>query len=114
MTWVRLDDAMPDHPKVQGISDKAFRWLVKSWCHAARFTTDGHLADGYVKQVPPAVRRELLASGLWESNGSTGLVVHDYLDFNPSKQTIQDAKNKKAEAGRKGGLAKAANTQHAA
>lgn len=111
MTWVRLDDAMPDHPKIDGLTDRAFRWLIRSWCHAARYHTDGHLPASYTKRVPPRVRDELLDAGLWHQNGSNGLEVHDFLAYNPSQETIAEARRKKAEAGRLGGLAKQANAK---
>jgi hypothetical protein len=41
MTWVRLDDQFPDHPKVVNLSDRAFRLHVWGICYSARFLTDG-------------------------------------------------------------------------
>jgi hypothetical protein len=41
MSWVRLDDSFPEHPKVIALTDAAFRAHVRGLCYAGRFLTDG-------------------------------------------------------------------------
>ena len=104
--WVKIDDGFADHPKVVGLSDKAFRRHITAMCYAARHLTDGH--------IPPPIAgsdkatRELVAAGIWDTNG-TGYSIHDYLAYQPTRDEVEERRKARAEAGRRGGLAKARN-----
>lgn len=92
MTWVKLDDAMPNHPKVVGLSVHAKWSLIEFWCHAAQYRTDGHISEGVAKRIArPKVIAELVDGGLVHRNG-TGWVIHDWLEHNIS---AADAKKKR-------------------
>lgn len=103
MTWARIDDHFPEHPKVVGISDRAFRVHIAALCYAARYLTDGHIP----KAVPSALGArtrdiaELVGAALWEPNGDS-YVIHDYLDYNPSRAAVEAERARKATAGAKG------------
>ena len=64
MTWIKLDDNAVDHPKVAGLTDKAFRWWVRGMSYASRFLTDGVLPMVFWKQAPSQIRVELSSFGL--------------------------------------------------
>lgn len=88
MAWVRIDDGAMTHPKIVGLTDRAFRLWVwgLSYCQQ-------HLTDGLI--TPEAVPGRLkLAIGdltgkkkLWEPH-DVGYKVHDYLDWNDSRETV--------------------------
>lgn len=109
MTWARLDDSFPDHPKILGISDRAFRVHVSAICLSARLRSDGLVATASQKQLraTPKVVRELLDAGLWE-DAEGGFIIHDYLKYNPSRESIEAKSEARAESGRSGGRASAA------
>lgn len=89
--WVKLDDDFADHPKVVGLSDKAFRAYVSGLCYCARQLTDGHIPSRMVKALAPGRSgTELEQAGLWIQNGS-GVVVHDYLEFQPATSHVTAA-----------------------
>jgi hypothetical protein len=109
VTWVKLDDHFADHPKILGLSDGAYRAFVDGLCYSARFLTDGHIPTAAVKVVTrrrPKPVAELIKAGLWEQNGD-GVIVHDYLEFQPSRSEVEAKHLARASAGRSGGLAKA-------
>ena len=56
MSWVRLDDNFPNHPKVVGLSDQAFRLYISGLCYASHYLTDGLI-------IEPAVGASTWASG---------------------------------------------------
>src|SRR6266705_2800835 len=92
MAWVRLDDGYPEHPKVDRVGPLA-AWLnVCAWAYCARNLTDGFVPDGRVDQLA-AVQKprhlvELLLEGkLWERVPG-GFLVHDFLDYNPSREQV--------------------------
>lgn len=89
MPWVKLDDHFPDHPKVESLSDGAFRLHVSGMCHAARHLSDGRIRPGRVSRLmdgyKPRYLDELLTAGVWERNG-TGYLIHDFTEWNKTKQ----------------------------
>lgn len=104
MSWLKLDDSFPEHEKVADLTDKAFRVHVSALCYAARNLTDGHLPRSVVKTLTlgkAAPITELLAVGLWDNNGN-GYLIHDYLDYNPSREHVQAERERRQSAGRKG------------
>ena len=103
MTWTRLDDRFPEHPKVVGISNAAFRLHVTALCYASRYQTEGHLPPAALRVIGGRKQlvQELVNAQLWELNGQAWL-IHDYLDYNPSREQLQQANEQKRIAGAKG------------
>jgi 5-methylcytosine-specific restriction endonuclease McrA len=92
MPWVRIDENAMDHPKVVSLSDGAFRLWVTGLAHCQRFLTDGVITAQAMRSLRAhtAKRRdEILASGLWD-RVEDGVQVHDYLEWNDSRQTVMD------------------------
>ena len=106
-TYITVHDGMPEHPKVEGLSDGAFRLLVTCWCWCSRNLTDGFIASAsWDKRGTPKARRELIEAGLIERTEG-GVQMHDYLEHQRSAEQVADLRNKRAEAGSKGGKTKA-------
>lgn len=114
MTWARLDDHFPDHPKVAPLSDAAFRLHVAGICHAARLLTDGLLAEAdvprLVRNYRPKALKELLEE-VWHGPNhecprcpqpAPGyLLIHDYTVSNPSRQRVAEERQATAERKRR-------------
>ena len=87
--WVKLDDGLPDNPKVEELSDGAFRLYVSALCHAQRHLTDGHLKATRVSRLIPRFKtsyvEELITAQLWEMNG-TGYEIHDFEAWNKTRE----------------------------
>lgn len=90
MSWVRLDDAMPDSLKVAPLSDAAFRAYVTSICYCARVLSDGFIPGKKARELAgrPRVVQEITDAGLWELVDS-GFRVHDYLVYNPTRAQVE-------------------------
>lgn len=100
MTWVKLDDGFTDHPKVVGLSDKAFRVHVRALCYCARFAPGvGTIPATALPQLgaTKAVVAELIKARLWDEEDGA-LTVHDFSEYHPKP-------DKRAAAGRLGGVA---------
>lgn len=98
MTWVRLDDSFADHPKVRALSPSAFRAHVVVLCYCARHLTDGAVAGPILASLGVRGKdtAELVRARLWhETDG--GIVVHDYLEYNPSRSDVEDQRRAAAE-----------------
>lgn len=107
MTWVNLDDQMPEHPKIISLSDGAFRLHVSAIAYANRFLTDGIVHAETVNRLMPRYRKayldELLARMLWlEVIPAKTYEIHDYLDWNKSRADVEKRRQVRADAGRKG------------
>ena len=92
MAWVRLHDAAMTHPKVGQLSDKAFRLWVWGLSHCQMYLTDGLIGTD---SIPPRLKRaldDLVSVGLWEAHAG-GFRVHDYLDWNDSKDVVMQKRN---------------------
>lgn len=88
MPYLNMDDNFPDHPKVDGLSDGAFRLHVSAMCYAAKHLTDGYIPPERVARLTPRHKAshvtELIKAGLWVQH-DTGHKIHDYLDWNKSR-----------------------------
>lgn len=104
MTWVKLDADFPEHPKVVDLSDDAFRAFIGGLCYCNHYLTDGRITPGAIRRLASRrVATELVDAGLWEQNGS-GVIVHDYLEYQFSRSEVEANREARASAGRKGGL----------
>lgn len=104
MTWVRLDDNMPMHPKILEVGHDA-AWLhVCGIAYCSRLLTDGRIPSAAVSMLGGPVKAlpKLLAAGLWQQDGSDYVVV-GYLDWNPSRADVERKRDDRAEAKRMAG-----------
>ena len=94
MTWVRLDDQFADHPKVTGLSCEAFRLHITAMCWTSAQLTDGVVPFQAMRRLgwfcddPQTAASELVESGAWDLHPD-GYTIHDYLDYNPSREQVQ-------------------------
>ena len=91
MTWIKLDNRAVDHPKVAGLTDKAFRWWIRGLCYASAFLTDGILPRVFWGQIPKQVRAELTNARLWVFD-DPDLRIHDYLGHQSSREAVDRKK----------------------
>lgn len=101
MTWAKLDDQMPDHPKVVEAGPLA-SWLnICGICYCSRYLTDGFIPAGQIRRLADvdnalALAQRLVEVGMWEV-AEGGYRVHDYLTYNPSAESVRRERAKTAE-----------------
>jgi hypothetical protein len=107
--WAKIDDGFFDHPKARAAGKDGRALFLASLCWAGRSQLEGVIdrsvlqllaAKAEVKAVPTA--RRLVEVRLWEVHPD-GWLIHDYLDYNPSADKVKEIRDKRAEAGRRGG-----------
>lgn len=113
MSWFRCDDGLADHPKVMALGElrrPALGLWTMCGTYCSRHLTDGFVsrsvvlmyADRDIKKLTDA----LVKAGLFiPADG--GWVLHDYLDWNPSRAKVLRDRAKKQAAGQAGGQASA-------
>jgi hypothetical protein len=119
MTWFKVDDNLHSHSKIRKVlaDDPAALalWTVAgSW--SSDNLTDGLIPDHQLPWLMPALAdelaRKLVTAGLWR-RVKGGYQFHqwsadgDGTKRNPTREEVENERRKKAEAGRKGGLARA-------
>jgi hypothetical protein len=106
MAYAKFDDGFSDHPKNRGLSDSAFRLHVSAILHCSRFLTDGVILTESLPDLYPIRRKsgpnrdvnQLLERGLWrEIAGGSGYVIHDYLEWNDSREKVEKRRAAAAE-----------------
>lgn len=120
MAWAKIDDKFFSHPKVRSAGRDA------TLLHLAALTyCNEHLTDGFIQEesipyiamlafidVEDAKQNlsKLLSVGLWEECEG-GYLVHDYLEYNPTREMVEETRAARAEAGKRGGEAKTPEKQ---
>lgn len=113
MPYLNMDDNFADHPKVEALSDAAYRLHTASMLYCAKYTTNGYITPRQVAKrtatYRPALVRELLAAGVWHDLGEGcgtkhcpvgregAYLIHDYLEWNKSEAWWTDKRRKDAE-----------------
>lgn len=116
MTWVRLDEEFPDHPKVAAAGPLA-AWLhVCALAYCNRYLTDGFVPAGQVAKLADFsglrvkvgdLAGRLVDVDLWEA-AEGGYRVHDFHDYQPSRAAVEADRRSKQEAKSRAGRAGAA------
>lgn len=108
---------MPIHRKVAALSDAAYRLYDEALHWSARNLADGAIAAAELKDVSkrgqPKYAAELVGRRLWHPageecpspkcppGGPDGWVIHDYWDYQPSREKALREKEAKAERQRR-------------
>jgi hypothetical protein len=127
MTWVKIDDQFPNHPKLLAAGPLAMLLNICALCYAGQYLTDGFIPHAAVAKLvnlngiseatggvpgmfecmdePDAyvLAARLVAVNLWEEVPG-GYQIHDYLEYNPSRAEVKAKQNEWRESGRRGGL----------
>ncbi|RBQ00050.1 hypothetical protein [Bifidobacterium xylocopae] len=107
MTWFKVDDNLPRNPKMIQASLSAIGLWVEAGAWASASQTDGQVLKRVLRTLHPDATEEdaqtLVDVGLWEDNGDYWQ-IHDFLDYNPSKDEVEAEKARKTAAGKLGGI----------
>jgi hypothetical protein len=121
MTWSRFDDAARKHPKALMAGNDAWGFWCAAIMYSNQYGTDGFIPDvALATQVLPVPIAKSKAKKLAEAccaavtaPGGPGLfvrdeerggyVIHDFLDWNPSKAETDEKRKKDRERKKPGG-----------
>jgi hypothetical protein len=103
MTWFKVDDSFHSHPKALAASPAALGlWVVAgSWSGAN--LSDGFVPDHVLPRLLPdaaSLAKELVAIGLWK-RARGGYRFHDWGDFNPKRDDVEEERKAARERMRK-------------
>jgi hypothetical protein len=107
VSWFKLDDQFPRHPKVLQISAETAWLFVAGGCYCAQYLTDGIIPKAAVAGLTTARKWQVCAEslvrvGLWHDRGDY-YEIHDYLDYNPTREEVENVRQQARERRAKGG-----------
>lgn len=92
MTWIRIDDTLPDHPKLIGLPDNAFRLYITILCYSSRYLTDGFIPAPVADRLGHAgTFGELNVAGLIEPLDD-GWQIGNYSEYQSTKADVEERK----------------------
>lgn len=112
MVYLNLDDNYPDHPKIEALSDAAYRFHGSAMFYAARFQLDGYLTQPQLRarqRWSTRTERELIDGALLHPPGEGcgtktcppgapgQYLLHDFLEWNKSRSWWDEKRKKDAE-----------------
>ena len=106
MSWVKVDDGLPDHPKFLALGrDRlaAIGALVTMLAYCNRYLTDGAVPRAAAQRIPVRLLARLQRVGVIDP-AEDGWTIHDYNDYQPSKAEVLTLRAARSEAGRRGGI----------
>lgn len=111
MPYLNLDDNYPDHPKVEALTDAAYRLHGAAMFYAARFRLDGYLTRGQLRarnRWSPKTEAELIDERLMHAPGEPcesrhcpdddgrRYRLHDFFQWNKSRDWWDEEREKAA------------------
>lgn len=104
MTWFFVDDAWHCHPKVIAAGNAAAGLWARCGSYCSQQNLEGRIPKLLARAYGTRAEiNRLVAVGLWIDDGDC-YVMHDWTDYNQSRQAAMERRSKRAEAGRLGGL----------
>jgi len=106
----RIDDGFRDHPKFIDATCAAIGLWIGAIAYCCKHATDGVLPKAALPRLAPretpkqrdAMVEELLDSGAWEQHSERTYYIHDFLDWNDSREDVR----RRREAGRRGAMSR--------
>lgn len=100
MSWLRIDDGMPEHHKLLALPRKDRYTWIELLCYVARQGNGGHVPSGVVdllRYVTPGFLKSCVQVGLLDDTDE-GLQVHDWHIYNPKVETESELDDRVREA----------------
>lgn len=108
MSWLKISDDLPMHPKVLALQRRGQLAALSPWtlalARAGQQGTDGVVDRDYLQLMFGDLSEHaaaLVDVGLWDT-AEDGWRIHDFADYNPTSQAQAEVSAKRREAGKKG------------
>ena len=97
LPWFRLDDSFHSHPKILMAGNEAVGLYVRCGTYAAQHLTNGFIPDEVALLYGTCELAEVLVrTKLWRRTRG-GWQMPDYLEYNPSRETVDNERRANAE-----------------
>lgn len=99
MDWFKVDAAIWANPKVEDLTDRAYRAMTYVWGYAMQRETGGSVPHNIARLIPrvtPKALTELEEQGFIDRNGN-GWHIHDWDHHQAEALAIQEKRKKDAD-----------------
>lgn len=108
--WIKLETGFATHPKILEAGPECLALQIRAICYAAQNQTDGYIPSAAIPMLTAGLDeetkwdREMVAYQLWDEfpDHPNGYFIHDYLDWNVSKNDLMILRKKQSQGGKKG------------
>lgn len=109
MTWFKIDDKSSFHPKILAVGNEVWGAVCRAGAWSSSQLTDGKIPWAIATKIAPkSVWKKAFFSQLCEPTDDPKFFqLHDYLDWNQSREQVLQLRALRSEAGRAGGKQKA-------
>ena len=105
--YIRIDVALPDHEKIDRLSDKAFRTLIELWCWCGYHLNDEFVREAKSKTFGSKTARTA-SRPRWAEPVNGGYMMHDFVGPNGHQRSRAEAEEKRAQRSEAGKASAAA------
>lgn len=100
-TWIRIDDTMPDNPKIVAAGGAAAWLYTCSIAYSSRCLTDGFIPTGIAPRLTDfenttELAARLVANGLWKTVDG-GWQIHDYAEHQRTAAEVEEQRSEARE-----------------
>lgn len=104
-TWIKIDDGLPEHPKVAAAGHLAAWLYICGLAYCSRRLTNGAIPKAIVSRLsdvprPQKAADRLVEVGLWHDRGNH-YEVHDYMEHQRSAEQVTEFREAARERKRK-------------
>jgi len=121
MPWFKVDDQSTFHKKVVAAGNSAWGALVRMGAHSCAQMSDGRVPKTVARLIAtPKELQRLVNVGLLTRLGDDyaimpgGYEIHDFLDYNPSREELEAQQSRKSSAGKLGNARRWGSRPHVA
>jgi hypothetical protein len=108
MPWVKLDDSFDAHKKARKAGLEALGLHLRALSNAGK-ELDDHVDREWVRErggpKGEKLAQQLVEARLWETNGD-GWIIHDFFDFNPTREEWDTDRAKRSNAAKRAASAR--------
>lgn len=98
MPWVKIDDGFWSDPNVLIAGNEAAGVFVRMLSFCGQHLTDGHVSPDIARFISSRKKPlEQLEAVEFIAPNDNGFVIPEYLDFNPSREHVENERRKAAE-----------------
>lgn len=100
MPWVKIDNTLPDHPKIVAAGHDGLGLFIAAICYCGRYATDGFVPDAQIGRLTTLDSRaeakamQKLVDVKLAHKVDGGYQIHDYLDHQMAKEKIEESREK--------------------
>jgi hypothetical protein len=99
VTWVRVDEHFPNHPKVLALGRDRLAgmglWLI-GLCYCNEYLTNGFIPEHMLPVRSVKLARRLVEAGLWDAVDG-GYRMHDFDEYQPTREYVLEKRAKTTE-----------------